>query len=93
MSDPPLSRLQTLLLHALINQSCSRMRERKRQRLPTALHAMLRHDGKLCCFSKSSDDTTLATHGACEGTTESCRSAPELGVVAEHISKSLARVA
>ena len=33
---------------------------------PTALHAMLRHDGKLCCFSKLFDDASCATHVVCQ---------------------------
>lgn len=33
---------------------------------PTALHAMLRQDGKLCSFLKLYDDTSCITHGACK---------------------------
>ena len=54
---------------------------------PTALHAMLRHDGKLCSFLKLSDDTSCITHGACK---DNDRNAPESGVVVNQYRRHLA---
>ena len=57
---------------------------------PTALHAMLRHDGKLCCFSKLLDDVSCATHAVCKGNNRILRNCSRVNRSRQPISKNLA---
>ena len=57
---------------------------------PTALHAMLRHDGKLGSFSKLSGDTTCALHGMCYGNDKILHNCSRVRRSCQSFSKALA---